>query len=87
MFTFDRLLASPGALLDPRGGPAVSQGRFDDQRIAVGPVMAAAGEQTHALVRALNDQAVIIVLDLAEPIRAGWNLVGGGRQAALEGTF
>jgi hypothetical protein len=33
----------------------VAQRRLDDQRIAIGPVVAVAGEQPHALALALND--------------------------------
>jgi hypothetical protein len=36
----------------------VTQGRLDDERILVAPVMTVAGKQTYALVLALNDQAI-----------------------------
>ena len=52
-----------------------------DQRKAVAPVVAVAGEQPHALALALDDQAVAVVLDLVKPIRAGRDLSAAGRDA------
>ena len=52
-----------------------SAGQLDDQGIAIGPVVAVAGEQPHALAVALDDQAVAVVFDFMDPVRARGELV------------
>jgi hypothetical protein len=47
---------------------AVAQCGLNDARIAIGPVVAVAGEQPHALVLALNDQAIAVMLDFVDPV-------------------
>ena len=41
-----------------------------DQRKPIAPVVAVAGPQPHALAVALDDQAVAVVLDFVDPLRA-----------------
>ena len=48
--------------------------RLRDQRKPIGPVMAVAGEQPHALAVALDDQAIAVVLDFVDPVRPVGNL-------------
>ena len=47
-----------GLAVDHKGPAAVAQGRLDDERILVTPIMAVAGEQAHASALALNDQPI-----------------------------
>jgi hypothetical protein len=49
---------------------AVSERRFDNQRITFGPVMAVAGQQAGALALALNDDAIAILFDFVNPVRS-----------------
>ena len=58
-----------GLAVDHERAVAVAQRGLDDQRKAIGPVVAVAGEQPHALAVALDDQAVAVVLDLVDPLR------------------
>jgi hypothetical protein len=44
----------------------VLQRRFDDPRVSAGPVVAALGDQAHALAVALKPQPVDVVFDLVE---------------------
>ena len=66
---------------------AVAQRRLDDARIAIGPVMAVAGEQPHPLAVALNDQAIAVVLDFVDPFRPVRNFRRLGRNAGFERGF
>ena len=52
--------------------------------IALGPVVAAAGEQAHWLALAADDQPVAVVLDLVHPIGPGRRLGGASRDAGLD---
>jgi hypothetical protein len=73
--------------VDHERARSVPQRGLDDQRIAVGPVVAIAGEQPDALAFALNDQAVPVMLDLVNPVRTGRNLGSARRDAGLEGAL
>ena len=57
---------------------------LDHQRIAVGPVVAAAGDQPDAHRIAPGHQPVAVVLDLVNPVGAGRGLVGGGGEAGFD---
>ncbi len=46
-------------------------GGLDDPWISGGPVVAATGDQPHAVAIALQPEAVSVVLDLVEPVGAG----------------
>jgi hypothetical protein len=54
----------------------IPQRRRDNSRIAGGPVMTVAGEQSHALAFALYDQPVAVVLDLVHSGRSGTLALG-----------
>jgi hypothetical protein len=43
-----------------------------------------AGEESHPLVLALDDQAIAIVFDFVNPIRAGRDLGAAGRNVGVE---
>ena len=73
-----------GLPVDHERGVPVAQRGLGDQRIAVAPVVAVAGEQAHALALALDDQAVAVVLDFVKPVRPGRNLGSARRDAGLE---
>jgi hypothetical protein len=51
-------------LLDP-----VLQRRLDNPREALGPIVAAARDQPHAVAVALQPQTVAVILDFEEPFR------------------
>ena len=50
----------------------------------VGPIVAVAREQAHALLIFLNDQPIAVMLDFMYPIPADRNLRGAGWNAGLE---
>jgi hypothetical protein len=60
---------------------AIAQRGLDDPRISTAPVVAVAGEQPQAVVLALNDQAVAVVLDFVDPFRPVRNLGAAGGDA------
>jgi hypothetical protein len=66
---------------------AVLRCRFGDQGIAIGPIVAVAGEQPHALVFPLDDQAIAVMLDFVDSVWTGRDLGPAGRDAGLEGAL
>src|SRR6516165_3351757 len=62
----------------------VLQRRFDDPRIAVAPVVPAAGDQADAVAITLQAQPVAVVFDLVKPVRAGGDAGRPGGDAELE---
>ena len=64
---------------------AVLAGGLDDPRIPVGPVVAAAGDQAHAVATALQAETIAVVLHLMKPLRAGRDAAGLGGQTELKG--
>jgi hypothetical protein len=65
--------------------PRLQLGRGrSDGGIAVGPVIAAAGEQPHPLAVPANDQPVSVMLDLVHPVRARGRLGGAGWDAGVD---
>jgi hypothetical protein len=64
---------------------AVAQCGLDDAGIAIGPVMAVAGEQPHALVLALDDQAIAVMLDFVDPVGAVGDFGSLGGKARFKG--
>jgi len=59
----------------------VLQRRLDDPGIAIGPVVAASGDQANAIPLALQTEAVAVVLNLVQPDRAIGDTGLAGRQA------
>jgi hypothetical protein len=55
-----------------------------DQRIAVAPVVAAAGEEAHANAAPADDQPIAVVLDFVNPLRPYRDLIGARRDAGLD---
>ena len=49
--------------------------------------MAVAGPQPHALAVALHDQAIAVVLDFVDPVRAVGNLAAAGWNAGVKRGF
>jgi len=62
----------------------VLQCRLDDPGKSLRPVVTAPRNQPNAIAAALDSQAVAVILDLVEPVRAGWNLYSLGGQAELK---
>jgi hypothetical protein len=58
---------------------------LDDPRITVGKVVTASGHQAHTLAIALQPEAIAVVFDLVEPIRAGRDAGRSGGDAELKG--
>ena len=52
-----------------------------DQRIAVAPVVTAAGEQAHANAAPADDQPIAVVLDFVNPLRPYRDLIRAGCKA------
>ena len=59
---------------------------LDHERKAVGPVIAAPGNQPDADGISPRHKAIAVVLNLMNPVGAGRRTVGGGRQARLDET-
>ena len=74
-------LAVDHKLLEP-----IPECRLDDPGIAVSPVVAAAGDQAHAIPLALQAEAVTVVFHLVESDRMVRDGGRAGRQAKLEGA-
>jgi|1186.fasta_scaffold150316_2 hypothetical protein len=53
------------------------------QRVPIRPIIAAAGQQSHALALTLDDQAIAVVLYFVKPVRAGWKLGAACGEEAL----
>jgi len=51
---------------------------FHDTREAMGPICAAPRVDPHAIARPAHHEAIAVVLDLMNPVRAGRRSVGGG---------
>jgi len=59
------------------------QGSFNDQRIAVGPIVSVPGEQSHTLAFAPDDQPIAVMLDFMNPVWPGWKLCAARWDARL----
>ena len=57
---------------------------FHDPRIAIGPVVAIAGDQAHTIAVALHAKPVTVIFDLVEPVRGGWNLGAASWDAKIK---
>jgi hypothetical protein len=73
-----------GLAIDDELLVSVLQRRLDDPRIALSPIVSAARDQTHAIAVALDPQAVAVIFDLVEPIRAVGDFCTSGRNAKLK---
>ena len=58
--------------------------RLDNEREAIGEVVAVAGDQPHTLAVAVGEDAKAVVLDLVNPPRARWRLLGRPGQTWIE---
>ena len=56
-----------------------------DPREAIGPIVAVAGEQPHALGLALDDQPLAVVLDFVDPLGTVRDLSRVGMQGSILG--
>ena len=72
-----------GLAIDDELLVAVFQRGLDDPGIAFGPVVSAARDQPHAIAVALDAQAVAVIFDLVESIRAVGDFCTAGRNAKL----
>jgi hypothetical protein len=75
-----------GMAIDHELVVAVLQRRLDDPRIAVGPVVAALGDQAHPVAVAFQPQAVAIIFHLVQLVRGLRHGGGAGREAEVEGA-
>lgn len=68
-----------------RAAPCAPQNRFNDERIARGPVVTVAGDQTNADRVSAGHQPIAVVLDLVNPTGPRRrSLGGGGRQGSMK---
>ena len=63
---------------------AVLERGLHDPRIPIGPVVAAPGNQPHAVAIALQPEAVAVVLHLLEPLRADRDDGRSGGEAEIK---
>src|SRR5262245_3689424 len=80
------VVAAHGLAVDDAGSRAQAGHGRDDQREAVGQVIAGAAVQTHAVAVLAGDDAEAVVLDLVQPRLAGGWRRGFGRQARRDET-
>ena len=52
--------------------------------MALAPVMAVAGEQSHSLAFTLNDEALAVVFNFVDPLGPVWNFGAFGGNAGFE---
>ena len=78
------LVAAHGLAVDDAGARAQAGERLDDQREAVGQVVAGAAVQPHALAILARDDAEAVVLDLVHPGIAARRLRRFGGQAGRD---
>jgi hypothetical protein len=55
--------------------------RLDDQREATGEVVAGTAVEPHSWAVLPGDDSEAVVLDLVQPLAAGWQLIGFGWKA------
>jgi len=78
----DTIGAANHRLAIPGEGPRAQLGRgCGDGGIALGPIIAAPGEQPHRVADAANLQPVAVVFDLVDPLRPRGRLGGAGGDA------
>ena len=58
--------------------------RLDNEREAIGKIVSAAGDQTHAIGVAVGDDAKAVVLDFVNPASSRGRPFGGTRKARLK---
>src|SRR5262249_204521 len=73
-----------GLAIDDKPLLPVLQRGFDDPRISLRPVIAAPGDQTHAIAVPLNAEPAAVVLTFVKPFRAGWHGLAGSRRTELK---
>ena len=61
----------------------VCQGGLRYPREALGPIVAAAGDQPHVMAVPLDAKPVAVILDFVEPLGAGRHGFAGGRNTEL----
>ena len=63
---------------------AVLQRSLGDPWIALGPVVAVAGDQPHTIAVALDAQAIAVIFDFVKPVRSMRNLSPTGGDAKIK---
>jgi hypothetical protein len=76
-----------GLAVDDKMLLPVLERSFGDPGIAPRPVMAAFGDEPHAVVLPDDEHPVAVELDFVEPVRAGRNLLAGSRDAGFKAGF
>src|SRR5262249_26462825 len=75
------VIAGDGLAIDDAGARAQACQRLDDQREAVSEVVARTAVEPHLRAVLAGDDAEAVMLDLMQPLAAGWQLVGFGWEA------
>ena len=75
------VIASDSFAIDNAGAQAQACQRLDDQRKATGEVIARTAVEPHLRAGLAGNDAKAVVLDLVQPLAAGGQLIGFGREA------
>jgi len=75
------VIASDRLAIDDAGARAQACQRLDDQREAAGEIVAGTAVKPHLRASLAGNDAEAIVLDLVQPLAAGWQFIGFGREA------
>ena len=75
------VIASDRLAIDYAGARAQASQRLNDQREAKGEVIARTAVEPHLRALLAGNDAEAVVLDLMQPIAAGGQLIGFGREA------
>jgi hypothetical protein len=75
------VIAGDSFAVDNAGARPQPGERINDQREAAGEVIAGPAVEPHSLTILAGDEAEAVVLDLMQPLAAGRQLVGFGREA------
>jgi hypothetical protein len=80
------LIAGDRLAIDQAGTHPEPVNGLDDERIARSPVVPIAGQQADAGWVSARHQAIAVMLDLVNPVRAGRSAVGWGWEAGFDKT-
>jgi hypothetical protein len=80
------VIASDRFAVDNAGARAQARQRLDDQREAMGEVVARTTKEPHSLAVLPGNDAEAVMLDFVQPLAAGRQLIGFGWKARRDNT-